>query len=84
MFTKVLLPTDFSDCSWKALDYVIQLKEAGTREVVLVHVIDQRENEMIMRGISGLGESINSFKDEIFNHLEEKARANLKNTRTHL
>jgi nucleotide-binding universal stress UspA family protein len=84
MFTKVLLATDFSEWSRKALDYAIQLKEAGTREVVLVHVIDQRENDMIMRGISGLGESKNSFKEEVFNNLVEKARTNLKNTQLYL
>lgn len=84
MFTKVLLPTDFSDCSRKALDYVIQLKEAGTREVVLVHVIDQREQEMILSGISSLGESRKTFSEEIFKNLEEKARNNLEDTRVHL
>jgi nucleotide-binding universal stress UspA family protein len=40
MFSRILYPTDFSDISKKALDYVIKLKEAGTREVVLVHIIE--------------------------------------------
>ncbi|HOO40688.1 MAG TPA: universal stress protein [Syntrophales bacterium] len=42
MFQKILYPTDFSDGSKKALKYLIQLKEAGTEEVVLFHVIDTR------------------------------------------
>jgi len=40
MFEKILYPTDFSDVSKKALDYIEQLKEAGTKEVIVLHVID--------------------------------------------
>jgi nucleotide-binding universal stress UspA family protein len=47
MFKKILYPTDFSDVSKKALDYIKQLKEAGTKEVVVLHVIDEREIEHI-------------------------------------
>jgi len=42
MFEKVLHPTDFSDCSMRALKYVLGLKKAGTNELVLLHVVDQR------------------------------------------
>ena len=42
MFRKILYPTDFSDVSYKALDYVKQLKDVGTEEVVVLHVIDTR------------------------------------------
>jgi nucleotide-binding universal stress UspA family protein len=42
MFEKVLHPTDFSDVSKKALNFIKQLKEAGTKEVVVLHVIDKR------------------------------------------
>lgn len=41
MFEKILFPTDFSDYSEQALKYVIQLKKAGTKEVVVLHVIDK-------------------------------------------
>ena len=47
MFKKILYPTDFSDVSKKALDYIKQLKEAGTNQVVVLHVIDEREIEHI-------------------------------------
>jgi nucleotide-binding universal stress UspA family protein len=47
MFKKILYPTDFSDVSKKALDYIKQLKEAGTNQVVVLHVIDEREIEQI-------------------------------------
>ncbi len=42
MFERILYPTDFSDVSRKALDYVKQLKDAGTKEVTVLHVIDER------------------------------------------
>lgn len=42
MFRKILYPTDFSDVAKKGLEYIKRLKEAGTEQVVLVHVIDAR------------------------------------------
>ncbi len=42
MFTKILFPTDFSDNAQRAVAYIKQLKEAGSQEVVLLHVINQR------------------------------------------
>ena len=42
MFEKILYPIDFSDVSLKALAVVKQLKDAGAREVVILHVIDSR------------------------------------------
>ncbi len=42
MFTRVLHPTDFSDCANAAFQIVKRLKNAGTQEVILVHVQDER------------------------------------------
>jgi len=42
MFEKILYPTDFSGVSKKALDVVMQLKDAGAKEVIVLHVIDSR------------------------------------------
>lgn len=39
---KILYPTDFSDCSLKALGYVKKFGEAGAKEVVIMHVRDTR------------------------------------------
>ena len=41
MFRKILYPTDFSESAKAALEYVKKLKEAGTEEVVLLHVYDE-------------------------------------------
>ena len=42
MLEKVLFPTDFSDVAMKAFQFVKQLKACGVKEVVILHVIDQR------------------------------------------
>jgi nucleotide-binding universal stress UspA family protein len=47
MFTSILYPTDFSDVSKKALAYIKQLKEAGTKELIVLHVIDERQVEAV-------------------------------------
>jgi nucleotide-binding universal stress UspA family protein len=41
-FERVLHPTDFSDCAEAAFQVVKHLKAAGAREVILLHVQDER------------------------------------------
>ena len=42
MFRRVLHPTDFSECAHAAFQLVKQLKAAGTEEVLVLHVQDER------------------------------------------
>ena len=49
MFKKILYPTDFSDVAAKAVDYIKKLRAAGSQEVVILHVINQRTIESLMR-----------------------------------
>ena len=56
MFEKILYPTDFSDVSKKALDYLAQLKDAGTKEIVVLHVIDEKGIDAISRYAAGSAE----------------------------
>ena len=42
MFRKILYPTDFSNVSKTAINYLIQLKDSGVEEVVILHVVDTR------------------------------------------
>lgn len=42
MFDRILYPTDCSDVAGKAVRYIEQLKEAGAKEVTIVHVIDKK------------------------------------------
>ena len=47
MFDKILYPTDFSRNAEKCLAFVQRLREAGTREVVLLHVLDRRSFDLL-------------------------------------
>jgi nucleotide-binding universal stress UspA family protein len=47
MFKTVLYPTDFSDVSKKALDYIKQLKGGGAETVIPLHVVDKRSIQAI-------------------------------------
>ena len=49
MFKKILFPTDFSDVSHKAVKYIKQLKSAGAHEVIVLHVIDEKELLVLSR-----------------------------------
>jgi len=49
MYRSILFPTDFSEVADKALNYVEQLREAGSQEVVLLHVINRRIIDGLMR-----------------------------------
>jgi len=49
MFKKILFPTDFSDVSQKAVKYIKQLKGAGAQEVIVLHVIDEKELQVLSR-----------------------------------
>ena len=49
MFKKILFPTDFSDVSKKAVKYIKQLKGAGAQEVIILHVIDEKELLVLSR-----------------------------------
>jgi len=46
LFEKVLYSADFSPLAEYALDYVKKLKEAGAKEVIVVHVVDDLSMEL--------------------------------------
>jgi nucleotide-binding universal stress UspA family protein len=58
MFEKILYPTDFSDVSKKALDHLSQLKDMGTKEIVVLHVIDERGIDSVSRYGSGSADTV--------------------------
>ena len=57
MFNKVLFPTDFSECSESVIPYIKRLKESGTKEVIVVHVVDSRYGGFI-ETVGWFGETI--------------------------
>lgn len=65
MFEKILYATDFSDEAREALDYVKRLRDAGGREVILLHVIDRR-------GLDDLAKFSKKDVPQVLTDLEKK------------
>jgi nucleotide-binding universal stress UspA family protein len=74
MFEKILYPTDFSDVSKKAMDFIKQLKGAGTKEVVVFHVIDERILNKIQHH-SDVGINLEEFEKKMEENAQEEIRA---------
>ncbi len=74
MFRKILYPTDFSDVSKNAIEYIGQLKGSGVEEILVLHVIDERDFQyrylyvMDESGDKGLKQRM---KDEATKELDE-------------
>lgn len=66
MFEKILYPTDFSEVAGTAVKFIVKLKEAGAKEVVVLHVIDIRLATVTEYDMS----SVMTYEKEI----EEKTR----------
>jgi len=47
MFKKILYPTDFSECAHASIPYIKLMKKAGTKELIILHVIDIRQSTII-------------------------------------
>ena len=47
MFETILYPTDFSDVSKKALNYIKELKKSGAKKVIVLHAVDLRVAEAL-------------------------------------
>ncbi|HDN51037.1 MAG TPA: universal stress protein, partial [Thermoplasmatales archaeon] len=65
MFRKILYPTDFSKDAEKALEYVKKLKETGTEEVVILHVIDGESLEAMVTPCIWEGKDIEKCEEQI-------------------
>ncbi|KDE54460.1 universal stress protein [Methanoculleus sp. MH98A] len=81
MFERILFPTDFSAPSMKVLDYIPVLHEAGTREVVLVHVIDSKEITLIASGGQGFLGTVPDRETEAQRELREEIQHRIVDTR---
>ncbi|NPA74805.1 MAG: universal stress protein [Euryarchaeota archaeon] len=78
MFRKVLSPTDFSEVSQRALEYVKKLREAGTEEVIVLHVSDSRDMEAMIEGCLFKHESVKECEEETEKRMIAKAREKMQ------
>ena len=79
MFKKILYPTDFSDVSLKALDFLKKLRECGSEEVLVLHVI----HEQTIVTVRGYGEGTVNV-DELERGLIEQATKSVTEVETEL
>jgi nucleotide-binding universal stress UspA family protein len=84
MFKRILFPTDFSEPSMRALDYIARLKDAGTEEVTVVHVIDQKEITLIASGGQGFLGTVPDQETEVQKRLREDIQHKVIDTRRSL
>ena len=68
MFEKILYPTDFSEVSKRALMYLLQLKEAGTKKVVVLHIVDKQPMEVLHRY---RGDETAEIEQNVLKHAEK-------------
>jgi nucleotide-binding universal stress UspA family protein len=52
VLNKLLYPTDFSEIAEKCIDYIETMGQHCTEEVIILHVIDRREINMVARAMS--------------------------------
>lgn len=67
----ILVPIDFSDCSATALSYAIKMASVWGAEIILIHVIDSREAEMIANYIKTPVEKV---RERLVNQAKQAAR----------
>lgn len=71
MYERILYPTDFSDEAVKSVDYIKELRGAGAKEVIILHVIDRR-------GLNDLARFAKKDFAGILVDMEQKARAEIR------
>jgi len=49
MYRSILFPTDFYEIADKSLNYIVQLRGAGSRELVVLHVFNRHILDGLMR-----------------------------------
>jgi len=90
MFDKILYPTDFSDVSKKAMDFIKQLKGAGTKEVVVFHVIDERIIDRIQHhsdvviNVEEIKKKMEENAQKEINAIEDELKKNGFNVKTRI
>ncbi len=78
MFRKILYPTDFSEPARKALDYVKKLREAGSEEIVILHVVEKGIVEAYEEAFAWAGKDVVAETEKLDEELIEKAKKQME------
>ncbi len=82
-YEKILYPTDFSETAELALNHVKAFKKLKSEEVVILHVIDEREIKKkdilsLLLGVAGLNKSVEEFEKELKDKLMKEAESKIE------
>lgn len=75
MFKKILYPTDFSPHSNKIIESVIELKTAGTEEVIILYVLDKRFFAQFPEVSTDVMKAMRENAEDNIKKIEEKLQA---------
>ncbi len=78
MFRKVLFATDFSDFSKKALEYIKGLRNAGCKEVVVLHVIDKAYIDAYEEAFAWAGKDVEKATKRLDERMMVKAKKRME------
>ncbi len=79
MLDSILYPTDFSDCSTRAFEYVRALCRSGiSKKVVMLHVVNRKRVESMALGVAWFGKTALEFEKEFKERLTREAEENLE------
>ena len=81
MFTKILYPTDFSECANAAIPYIKLMKKTGARELIILHVVDIRHSTII--DTTAFGETF-VYPYDISDILKKEAEKQMNNLKKQL
>ena len=89
MYKKILYPTDFSETAELALNQVKAFRTLKAEEVILLHVIDERDIKKrdifsLLLGVAGLNKSVEEFENELKNKLIEEAKSKMESIKKEL
>jgi len=75
MFRRILFPTDFSESSFRAFDCVKSFRKAGAEEVIILHVLDEHEIDLVKTGVGWItSEKMVQYDSSIETKMKENAR----------
>jgi universal stress protein A len=81
---RILVPTDFSEPSLKALDFAIDFKEAREPELLLLHVVEPIHNTRLMPDVSEILEHHRVEAAEKLAALEQRVRRRHRKCRSEI
>ena len=73
MFSKILYPTDFSKVAGRAINYIKKLREAGAEEVIILHVIEDYDLELMVTACEWKEGKVNECIEKVKDDLEKQS-----------